>query len=98
MAGRPVKSAAAHAPPCAHALMLTPPAVVMYQFKGLTESMAATPPSPVLNCAQALAALVAPTLLALPFAPAPTINCVPSVGFWATLTTSASDPSEPFKF
>src|ERR1035437_10038040 len=97
MVGGPVKFAAAHVFPLLQVRKLTPASVETYQFCGLVWSMATVPPSPVAICGQAVV-VVAADVPAVPFAPRPASSVAGSVGFWAKLTTSASEPTPEFRF
>ncbi len=77
--------------------MFTPAPVETYQFAGVAGSIATIPPSPAASCGHAAAGRRA-QVAAVPFAPSPTSSVLASLGSWAKLTTSASDPSPPFRF
>src|SRR5271163_2170706 len=77
--------------------MLTPAPVETYQFAGVSGSIATTPPSPSASCGHAVFA-DAVEVAAVPVAPSPTSSVFGSLGCSAKLTTSASDPSPPFRF
>jgi hypothetical protein len=59
--------------------------------------MATIPPSPAEICGHA-ARVLAAEVDAVPLPPTPTTSVAGSVGCWAKLTTSASDPNPAFKF
>src|ERR1700733_8021631 len=78
--------------------MLTPAAVETYQRRGLFWSIATVPPSPVDSCGHEAEGEKAVEVEAVPLAPRPASSIAESVGCWAKLTTSASEPRPPLRF